>query len=65
MNLDAKAAEKYIVSLKLQKYLEKLNAEKKDIMARLLAGEDLQEKMNFINSEIARATENLETLISM
>ena len=65
MNLDAKAAEKYIVSLKLQKYLEKLNAEKKDVMARLLAGEDLQEKMNFINSEIARATENLETLISM
>ena len=65
MNLDAKAAEKYIVSLKLQKYLEKLNAEKKDVMARLLAGENLQEKMNFINSEIARATENLETLISM
>ena len=65
MNLDAKAAEKYIVSLKLQKYLEKLNVEKKDVMARLLAGEDLQEKINFINSEIARATENLETLISI
>ena len=65
MNINATDAEKYIVSLKLQKYLEKLNAEKKEIMAKLLAGEDVEEKMNFINSEINRAKEKLDTLISM
>lgn len=65
MNLDEKAAEKYIISLKLQKYLEKLNAEKKEITAKLLAGEDVEEKMNFINFEINRAQEKLDTLISM
>ena len=65
MNINATDAEKYIVSLKLQKYLEKLNTEKKEIMAKLLAGEDVEEKMNFINSEINRAKEKLDTLISM
>ena len=34
-------------------------------MAKLLAGEDVEEKMNFINSEINRAKEKLDTLISM
>lgn len=65
MNLDEKAAEKYIISLKLQKYLEKLHIEKKNLTAKLLSGEDVQEQINTTDSEIKRAKEKLETLISM
>ncbi len=65
MNIDEKAAEKYIISLKLQKYLEKLHIEKKELTAKLLSGENVQEQISANEQEINRAKEKLETLISM
>ena len=65
MNLNKTAAEKYIVSLKLQKYLEKLHIQKKDLTAKLLAGDDVREEIEKIDADINDANERLEKLISM
>ena len=66
LNLDAVAAEKYIVSLKLQKYLERLRNEQKELTAAALGGDvTASEKLATINSEIARITDKQDQLISM
>ncbi len=66
LNLDAVAAEKYIVSLKLQKYLERLRNEQKELTAAALGGDAAAtEKLATINSEIARITDKQDQLISM
>lgn len=66
LNLDAVAAEKYIVSLKLQKYLERLRNEQKELTAAALGGDaGATEKLATINSEIARITDKQDQLISM
>lgn len=66
LNLDAVAAEKYIVSLKLQKYLERLRNEQKELTAAALGGDaTATEKLATINSEIARITDKQDQLISM
>ncbi len=66
INLDARGAEKYIVSLKLQKYLQKLQAQKKELTTMLLVGDTgVNAQIAQINDEIARASEKLETLISI
>ena len=66
LNLDLRGAEKYIVSLKLQKYLQKLQAQKKELMTRMLSGDsDAGEKLDQINQEITRATEKLDQLIAI
>lgn len=66
LNLDAVAAEKYIVSLKLQKYLERLRNEQKELTAAALGGDAAAtEKLAAINSEIARITDKQDQLISM
>ena len=66
LNLDLRGAEKYIVSLKLQKYLQKLQVQKKELMTRMLSGDsDAGEKLDQINQEITRATEKLDQLIAI
>lgn len=66
LNLDAVAAEKYIVSLKLQKYLERLRNEQKELTAAALGGDaGASEKLATINSEIVRITDKQDQLISM
>lgn len=66
LNLDAVAAEKYIVSLKLQKYLERLRNEQKELTAAALGGDaTATEKLATINSEIARIADKQDQLISM
>ena len=66
LNMDAGAAEKYIVSLKLQRYLEKLNAQKREFTKQLLAGnEDVRDEITRINSEIEKYTEKLDILVSI
>lgn len=66
LNLDAVASEKYIVSLKLQKYLERLRNEQKELTAAALGGDaGASEKLATINSEIARITDKQDQLISM
>ena len=66
LNMDVGAAEKYIVSLKLQRYLEKLNAQKCEFTNQLLAGdESAREEIQRINDEIEKYNEKLEVLISI
>lgn len=66
LNMDVGSAEKYIVSLKLQRYLEKLNAQKREFTNQLLAGDDsARNEIQRINSEIEKYNEKLEVLISI
>ena len=65
LSLDAAAAEKYIVSLKLQRYIEKLNLNKKELTTRLLAGEDVRDEIVDTDKKIADAKEKLEILITI
>lgn len=66
LNMDVGAAEKYIVSLKLQRYLEKLNAQKRELTTQLLAGDNsAREEIKRINDEIEKYNEKLEVLISI
>ncbi|MDW3024422.1 MAG: DNA primase [Alphaproteobacteria bacterium] len=66
LNMDAAAAEKFIVSLKLQRYLEKLNAQKRELTAQLLAGDEVaRDEIKRIDSEIEKYNEKLEVLISI
>ena len=66
LNMDIGAAEKYLVSLKLQRYLEKLNAQKHEFTNQLLAGDDsARDEIQRINSEIEKYNEKLEVLISI
>ena len=66
LNLDKNAAEKYIVSLKLQRYLEKLNLQKREYTNALLAGdENARDEITKIDEEIAKYNEKLDILISI
>ena len=66
MDLDLKDAEKYIVSLKLQRYMDRLNIQKKELTAKLLSGDDsVREEIQKTDSEIMRTQEKLEQLISL
>ena len=66
LNMDVGAAEKYIVSLKLQRYLEKLNAQKREFTNQLLAGDNsARDEIQRINDEIEKYNEKLEVLISI
>ena len=65
MVMDEKAAEKYIVSLKLQKYIERLQKEKKDLTTKLLSGEDTKKELVEIEEKINDAQQKMDTLISI
>ena len=66
LNLGIESAEKYIVSLKLQRYLEKLNLQKRELTNQLLGGdENVREEIAKIDEEIQKYNEKLEILISI
>ena len=66
LDLSLGDAEKYIVSLKLQRYLDKLNIQKKELTAQLLVGdESVRDELNQINEDLAKAREKMEKLISL
>lgn len=66
LNLSCQDAEKYIVFLKLQRYIDKLNIEKKELTTRLLSGdESAREELANIDSKIQDANEKREKLASM
>ena len=62
MNLDFQSAEKYLISLKLQKYLEKLTQEKKQLVADALKTNN-SDAIKEINKKIKDAQEKLELLL--
>ena len=62
----AAAAEKYIVSLKLQRHLERLRLERKELLSMAFAGDTgAQTQIAELDSDIAKFTEKLETLVSI
>lgn len=63
LNLDKKSAEKYIVSLKLQRHIQKLNITKNELIKS--GDETTREEIKKIDSDIESATEKLEKLISL
>ncbi len=65
MQMDIGAAEKFIVSVKLQKYLEKLQQQKKDLTARLLSGDNVQNEIADVDAKIIAAGEKMDKLISI
>ena len=65
MTMDEKSAEKYIVSLKLQKYIERLQPEKKSLTSKLLAGENVRDEIAALDAKIADARQKMDTLVSM
>lgn len=65
MNMDEKSAEKYIVSLKLQKYMARLQSQKRDLTARLLAGENVRDEIAALDEQINTAIQKMDALISI
>lgn len=58
-------AEKFIVSLKLKKYLEKLRTDRKDLFNKLLAGdESVRNQITTIDAEITKSSERLDLLVT-
>ena len=64
--MDVKSAEKYIVSLKLNRYIQKLQNDKKELIQLMLSG-DAGAKLQIekIDSDISSANEKLEALINI
>ena len=65
LNMDEKSAEKYIVSLKLQKYITRLQSEKKALTSRLLAGDDVRDEIAVLNNKITDAQQKIDALVLM
>ena len=66
LDLTVDDAEKYIVSLKLQRYIDKLSIQKKELTTRLLAGdENAREELSKVNNDLSVAREKMEKLISL
>lgn len=68
LSMDQAQAEKYIVSLKLQRYLERLNIRKREITAKMLSGGDADElraEMAGVDADIQKAQARLEALVNL
>ena len=65
INIDDKSAEKFIVSLKLQKYMARLQSEKKDLTAKLLSGENVRDKISALDAQIRDAQQKMDTLVTI
>lgn len=63
--MNERDAEKYIVSLKLQKWLETLHIQRKELTAQMLSGVYVNEQISEIDKKIHDANEKLEQLISI
>ena len=66
LNFDSTSAEKYIVSLKLQRYIQQLNKEKQETLQFALSGDTgAGAKIEQINNEIKSVNEKLEKLMNI
>jgi len=66
LNFDVKAAEKYIVSLKLQRYIARLNNDKKAVVQLALSGDaGAATLIKDLDNELKSANEKLEKLMNM
>ena len=65
-DLSLDSAEKFIISFKLQRYIDKLNSEKQQIISNALqSGSNCMEDIQKIDSQILEAREKLELLLDM
>lgn len=63
LDMNLQDAEKFIVSLKLTKYLEKLQNDKRNLTMKLLSGdESVREKISGLDAEIKKSTNRLNSL---
>lgn len=63
-NIDYKSAEKYIVSLKLKNYLEKLKQEKKELLDKMLVnGEIYNQEISDIDNKIIETNNKIEKIL--
>ena len=67
LNMDLAAAEKFIVSLKLHRYLDKLNSQKRELTNQWLETGDnsVRDEINNLDAEIEKYTEKLEVLLTI
>ena len=66
LNFDLKSAEKYIVSLKLHRYIERLNKEKIEMLQMALSGDTgAGMRLDEINKELKNANGKLEKLMDI
>ncbi len=66
LNFDANAAEKFIVSLKLQRYIARLNNDKKAVLQLALSGDaGAATLIKDLDNELKSANEKLEKLMNM
>ena len=66
LNFNVKAAEKYIVSLKLQRYIARLNNDKKAVLQLALSGDEgAGALIQDLNNELQSANEKLEKLMNI
>ncbi len=64
--MDFKTAEKYIVSLKLKKFIDNLQSEKKELTVKLLNGDDsVSARLTEIESDLDKAILNQNKLINI
>ena len=64
LKLDKKSAEKYIISLKIQRYLDKLKLTKKDLTDKYLAGDEgAKSQIKEIDKEITKTLEKQNLLL--
>jgi hypothetical protein len=62
--LSREDAEKFVVSLKLKKYLERLYAEKRELTGKLLAGDETaRTRISAADAEIAKSLQRLDLLV--
>ena len=66
LNINKESAEKYIVLLKLQRYLDRLNLQKKTLTnQRLMGDESVRDEITQIEEQIKTYTEKLQLLTTM
>ena len=65
LNLDFKQSERYIISLKLQKYIESLEQQKRDLTIQgLTNGSDVGQEIRRIDQEISRMKSKQDLLVN-
>ena len=65
LNLDFKQSERYIISLKLQKYIESLEQQKRDLTIQCLTnGSDVGQEIRRIDQEISRMKSKQDLLVN-
>ena len=63
-NLDLKQSEKYIVSLKIQKYIQNLEKQKQELVIKSLHGEiDARQEIQRIDEELKRMHDKQDKLV--